>query len=310
MSNWFLIALIAPLLWSIVNHIDKYMLSKYLKDRGVGALLIFSALSSVIILPFLLYFYHVQIFDISNIDLMILIFVGFLSAMAFYFYLEGMDQEEASIVIPLFQLVPVFGYFLSYFILGESLNTTQIFSSLLIISGIIILVVEIDIDNKIKLKGRVLALVTTSSFFFALHDTLFKKVAITESFITAVFWQYVSLTIFGLLILVFIKKFRNDFISMFQNTGTKLLGINIFSEILYIIGNLTNNFATLLAPVAVVLVVSSYQPLFVFIIGVFLTIFLPKISMEKISGKHLIHKVISILIIIIGSYFLYSSSHY
>jgi len=55
--NWFLIALIAPIVWSIVNHIDKYMLSKYLKERGLGALLIFSALSSVIILPFVLYFF-------------------------------------------------------------------------------------------------------------------------------------------------------------------------------------------------------------------------------------------------------------
>ncbi len=310
MQNWFLVALVAPILWSIVNHIDKYMLSKYLKERGVGALLIFSALASVIILPFLLIFYHAQIFDVSSGDLFILVLVGLLSALAFYFYLKGMDEEEASIVIPLFQLVPIFGYFLGYFILGESLNNTQIFSSLLVIFGIIILVIEIDIDNKVTLKGRVLALVTASSFFFALHDTLFKKVAITESFVTSVFWQYVSLTVFGILILIFVKKYREDFFAMFHHTGHKLIGLNIMSEALYIAGNLTNNFATLLAPVAVVLVVSSYQPLFVFIGGILLTLFLPKISMEKISTRHLFHKIISIMIILIGSYFLYSSSHY
>ena len=310
MQNWFFIALIAPILWSIVNHIDKYMLSKYLKDRGVGALLIFSALASVIILPFVLFFYYSQIFNISNRDLITLFFVGFLSVGAFYFYLKGMDEEEASVVIPLFQLVPVFGYFLGYLILGESLNLAQIFSSLLIISGIIILAVEIDVDNNVTLKSRVLLLITISSLLFALHDTLFKKVAITESFITSVFWQYVSLTVFGFFIFVFIKKYRDDFLAMIRNTGKKLLSLNIISELLYIIGNLTNNFATLLAPVAIVLVVSSYQPLFVFIGGILLTIFLPNISMEKISTKHLIHKVISILIIVIGSYFLYSSSNY
>src|SRR3989338_5645286 len=137
MSNWFLLALIAPILWSIVNHIDKYMLSKYLKDRGIGALLIFSAFASVAIIPFILYFYSGPIFDISTKDLWTLIFVGFLSVGAFYFYLKGMDEEEASIVIPLFQLVPVFGYFLGYLVLGESLNLTQIFSSLLVIGGVI-----------------------------------------------------------------------------------------------------------------------------------------------------------------------------
>jgi uncharacterized membrane protein len=310
MSNWFLIALIAPLLWSIVNHIDKYMLSKYLKDRGVGALLIFSALASVITLPFILYFYHVEIFSVSTQDLWLLILVGFLSVGAFFFYLKGMDEEEASIVIPLFQLVPVFGYFLSYAILGESLNTSQILSSLLIIFGIIVLAIEIDIDNKVTLRGRVLGLVTISSFFFALHDTLFKKVAITESFWPSVFWQYVSLTVFGVLILIFVKSYRNDFLSMLKNSGTRVLSLNVLSEVLYIIGNMANNFATLLAPVALVLVVSSYQPLFVFIGGIILTIFLPHIAMEKISTKHLFHKIVSILIIFIGSYLLYSASNY
>ena len=160
-----------------------------------------------------------------------------------------------------------------------------------------------------SLKSRVLILIATSSFFFALHDTLFKKVAIVESFWVSVFWQYVSLTIFGVIILLGIKRFRKDFFSMFSNIGGKILSLNIVSEVLYILGNLTNNFAILLAPVAVVLVVSSYQPLFVFIGGVFLTLLLPHIVTEKISKKHLAHKFISILIIIIGSYFLYSTSN-
>ncbi len=308
MSDWFLIALVAPLLWSVVNHIDKYMLSKYLGDRGVGALLIFSALSSILVLPFIIYFFHSEIFSITKTDLLTLIFVGLLSAGAFYFYLEGMQEEEASIVVPLFQMVPVFGYVLGYAILGESLSTSQILASLLVLFGIVVLAIEIDVDNKVVLKKRVLVLITFSSFLFALHDTLFKKVAISESFWVSVFWQYVSLVLCGVALLFFVKKFRRDFFSMFKGVGTKILSLNIASELLYIAGNLANNFATLLAPVALVLVVSSYQPLFVFIGGICLTIFFPHISMEKISRKHVIHKFSSILIIIIGSYLLYTSS--
>jgi len=308
MSNWFLVALIAPILWSIVNHIDKYMLSKYLKERGVGALLIFSALSSVIILPFIAFFYYSDIFSISSFDFLILLFIGFLSAGAFYFYLMGMEMEEASIVIPLFQLVPVFGYILGYLILNESLHIHQIFSSLLVMFGVIILAMEIDEENKLKLKVRVLLLIAASSFLFALHDILFKKVAIIEGFWVSVFWQYVSLTVFGLIILASVKKFRKEFFSMFSsNMGGRILFLNFTSEILYILGNLSNNFATLLAPVAIVLVVGSSQPLFVFIGGIILTMFLPKIAVEKISHKHLFHKLFSILIILIGSYFLYST---
>ncbi|MEK7588463.1 MAG: EamA family transporter [Patescibacteria group bacterium] len=308
MSNWFLFALVPPILWSIVNHIDKYMLSRYLKNRGVGALLVFSAFASIVLLPFILYFFHSQIFDVPFLGIVTLVLVGFLAMLASYFYLKGLESEETSVVIPLFQLVPVFGYFLGFVILGESLSTNQIFYSLIVITGIISLSLEISEENKIKLKKKVLILIASSSFFYALHDILFKKVAIVENFWVSVFWQYVSMLLFGILALVFIKKFRHDFFEMFHDMGHKLLFVNLISEILYLVGNLANNFAILLAPVALVLVVSSYQPLFVFIVGILLTIFLPKIAMERISKKHLLHKLISILIIIIGSYFLYTSS--
>lgn len=37
--NWFLIALIPPTVWAATHHFDKYLLSKYFKGGGVGALL-------------------------------------------------------------------------------------------------------------------------------------------------------------------------------------------------------------------------------------------------------------------------------
>lgn len=311
MSNWFLIALIAPILWSVINHIDKYILSKYQDGRGVGALLIFSSLSSILVLPFIAIIYRSQIFNISFADSIVLFIVGFLSAIGFFFYLKAMDTEEASVVIPLFQFDAILGYFLSYFILNESLNLQQVLASVLILTGIVLLSLEIDIENKIKLKKRILLLVITSSFMFALGGVLFKKLAIEDSFWVSIFWQYVGLTIFGGLVLIFYKKFRDSFLEMVfvPNIKFKLLSLNIFSEVLYMLGAIANNFAILLAPIALVFVVNSYQPLFVFIAGVLFTIFLPQFAVEKISKKHFLHKLISIIIILIGSYLLYLSSN-
>lgn len=310
MSNWFFIALIAPVLWSIVNHIDKYLLSRYLKDRGVGAILIFSCLSSFLILPAIILVFHSQIFNFTAGYLFGFASLGFLSTIAFFFYLKAVDIEEVSIVIPLFQLMPVFGYFLSYLINGESLNTQQILASLLIIFGVIILSFEIDVENKLKLKKKILLFVILSSFLYALNDTLFKKIAISESFWITVFWQYIGLVLFGLIIMVLSKKFRQDFKDMIFKSNSINLSLNFLSEILYIAGNLCSNFAMLLAPVAIVMIISSYQPVFVFMIGIFMTMFFPKIITEKITTGHFFHKFISIIIIIIGSYLLFLASHY
>lgn len=307
--NWFLISLISPILLSIVNHADKFLLSKHFKGRGIGSIFLFSSLFSVILLPILVLIWHTHIFNISFVNAFYLFFIGMLNAVAFYLYLKALNHEETSVVIPLLQMIPIFGYFLSIPILGEILTTQQLLASLLVILGIVILSIDFDIDNHIKLKKKILLLVTISSFFFALHDVLFKYVAINDgSFLTSTFWQYTGLSTLGLIIFITNSEYRKQFLDVFRQKNYKVLSINVGSEVLYILGNLANNFATLLAPVALVLVVSSYQPLFVFIIGVFLTLVIPSISVEKISLKHLIQKVLSIIIIIVGSYFLYASS--
>ena len=66
----------------------------------------------------------------------------------------------------------------------------------MILIGIMLLSVEIDTDNKLKLKKKALYLVATSSFLFALNGVLFKKLALLDSFWVSIFWQYVGLTIF------------------------------------------------------------------------------------------------------------------
>jgi uncharacterized membrane protein len=306
--NWFLISLISPIVLSIVNHADKYLLSKHFKGKGIGSILLFSCLFSIIVLPIVLLVGDAEVLNIAPLEAVFLLFIGMLNPIAFYLYLKALNDEETSVVIPLLQMIPIFAYFLGYPILGEILTTQQLLASLLIILGIAILSLDFDIDNRISIKKRALLLIALSSFFFALHDVLFKSLVISDgSFLVSTFWQYTGLTIFGIFVLLFHPVYRAQFLDVFKSRNYKVVYINIGSEILYIIGNLANNFATLLAPVALVLVVSSYQPLFVFAIGILLTLVLPSISVEKITLKHLVQKLLSIIIIIIGSYFLYLS---
>lgn len=307
--NWFFLSLVAPVLWALVNHIDKYMLFRYFRDRGVESLLAFSCLSSVLVLPFVAFFYYDQIFHLPFFDYFILILLGFFSSIAFYFYLKAVDTEEVSIVVPLFQMLPVITYVLSYFVLGESLTIAQIFYSLIIITGALILSIEIDIDKSFIFKKRVILLVIASSFFYALNDVFFKKIALVEEFWVAVFWQYAGLFLFGIGLIVFSKRFRRAFKEMLQGLNVKFASINVLSEVLFMLGGLAISYAFLLAPIVLVLVIGTYQPLFVFIFGILLTKLFPKYVLERVSKGHMFHRLISIGIIIIGSYLLYTASN-
>ena len=153
--SWFLIALIGPILWAVVNHIDKYLLSSN-DDQGsnVGALMIFSTLQcGVLVLP-ILYLINHDIFSVSLQNIIFLIVIGVLSIFAILPYMYALNEEEASIVIPLFQLIPIWGYFFSFVLLGETLNWVQVVGCLLIIFGSIVITIEEDLDEKIKFKKR------------------------------------------------------------------------------------------------------------------------------------------------------------
>lgn len=306
MPNWFFIALLSPFLWGIVNHADKYLLSRYLMHTGVGAILVFSCLFSFILLPFIASFTDACITSIDFYPAIGLMGIGALNAFGFYFYLITIEQEEASVVIPLLQLGPVFSYALGYCILGEVLSPTQIVASLVILIGVVILSVDIDLENKIRIKKALLLTMCLSALLFALSDTVFKYITLEGSFWTSTFWQYGGVTLVGISCVVFIPKYRRQFYTMLRANKKGVLSINIGSEALYLLGNLANNFAILLAPVALVATVCSSQPLFVFITGTLLTIFFPHIATEKISRWHLIQKMVAILIIVAGSWWLYS----
>jgi hypothetical protein len=102
----------------------------------------------------------------------------------------------------------------------------------------------------------------------------------------------------------FIPLYRKQFFSVMKQNKSQVLGVNGINEVLNIIADVSTRLATLLAPLALVYVVSGFQPLFVLIIGVLLTIFLPHVSQESLLKRHLVQKVISIAIIVIGAFLL------
>lgn len=302
--SWFFIALIGPFLWSIGNHIDKILIEKYFKSRSMGSLLIISSLVGLLVAPIILIFRT----DVLNISLAF-ISLMFLSAILYivfvWSYLKALEKDEASVVVPFYQLIPVFAFVLGFLFLGETISVVQFFAMLLIIAGATILSFEIDEDNKFKLRKSTVFFMIISSLSSALESVIFKYVLLGEDFWITNFWSFVWVGIIGLGLLIFVPFYRSEFIYVIKNNSKKIIGLNGLNEILAIIGNVVTNFAFLLAPITLVLLANAYQPIFVLIIGVILTIFFPKIITEKIHIKHLTQKIIAVIVMLIGTYFLF-----
>jgi uncharacterized membrane protein len=301
MSLWFIAGIIPPLLWAVVNHIDKYLLSRTSHPSSVNVLMVYSTGFSAVVIPLMLLFGYEKLF-VDWKQVIIQIIGGVLMSVSIYCYLLALDREEASKVIPLVLLVPIFGYIFSYFILGETLTVIEIIGCLLILLGALVITLEFrEETRRIHIKHEVLLIMIVGAIFQAAPETLFKYVTLENSFVVSIFWQHVGILLYGVILLTFRKGLWGDFTMSVKSDGIGMVSFNFLSEALNAGAHMVRDYAFLLAPVAVIMTLNGYQPLFVFIIGIALTLLIPKIIKENIHTSHLIHKGSAIAIMIIGT---------
>jgi drug/metabolite transporter (DMT)-like permease len=301
---WFFLALIGPLMYAISNHVDKILLDKYFKKGGVGTILLLNSLFAVVVLPFL-FFADKTVLDVDGTKILALAIVGILNVAVLWFYLLALKDEEASVTIVFYQLVPVFACILGYFVLGEILTRVQLIAMAIIIFGATIISLEIDLENKFRFRRKAILPMIAASFFWALGSVIFKAVAIEENVWRSLFWEHSMLLVVGIGIFIFARSYRANFLSAIHNNSKTILSISFANELIFILGNLAFAFAYMLAPVALVLLTNSFQSFFVLIIGILLTVFFPKILVEKIQAKYIWPKIVAICITGIGTYLLF-----
>lgn len=300
--SWFFIALIGPFLYAVTNHIDKFILNKYFKAGEVGAVVLFSALFSVVALP-IIYFIEPGVFSVSWGSKVGLAVNGSLNIVSLILYLKALRDDETSTVVPFFQTIPIFGFILGYFLLGETVSTKEILASLLILAGTTIISLDLN-GGRIKFKKRVVFLMTLSSFLFATIAVVFKMIALDVGFWLSTFWALSGNVLIGVLLFLGIRSYRKQFFKVFSANSAAVLGICSLNELFFITAEGVTTYATLLAPIALVMIVSSSQPIFVFLIGIILTLFFPKLGNESMAKNDLAQKILAIGIIAIGAYLL------
>lgn len=291
--SWLFFAFSGPVLWAISVHLDKYLVDRFFKDSNVAVLLVFTAFIGLAMLPFIWYFDPgVLSLDVKSIAIIGASGLFFMGAMLFY--LRALQSEEASVVAPFFQSSPLFGYVLAYLVLGERLSPTQMAGGALIITGT--LVVSIQLGERRAFKAKLAALMLTCGFVLAIAWLIFKIFAVTVSFWTTTFWMFVGEAVFGA-VLLSIGPYRREFTALLRRNTGALLSINGSNELINLGGGLGNRYALLFAPLSIVQAIGSTTTLFVFVFGVLLSVVYPRLGRENLSGRELLQKGIAAVLV-------------
>jgi uncharacterized membrane protein len=305
--SWLLFAFAGPVLWAISTHLDKYLVERYFKHSDVGVLLLFTAFVGVAMLPFIAYF-QPAFANPAPGSIALIMLSGFLYMGAMLFYLRALQSEEASVVAPFFQAVPLFGYLLAYLVLGETLTVLQMAGGGLIVIGTLVVSVRFSSslsspapgDGMVKrFKLRLALLMLGCGLAAAISGLIFKVFAIEVEFWTATFWMFVGEAIFGVGVLM-ITSYRRQFMALLRKNTVAMLSINGSNEIINLSGSLGNRYALLFAPLSIVQAIGSTTTLFVFAFGIVLSVFFPNLSREDLSARDLVQKGVAAVLVAIG----------
>lgn len=299
MSTAVILTILASFFWGVTNHIDKFMITGIEESKNsIKILLVFSTfIAGIVLTPIWLIISHFTI-SISFISLISVIVASLFYTIATVFYFKAIEKNDASIVVVMFQLIPVFSYILALILFKENLTIRQIIGSIIIILSAVIISFDFNEKNNRK-KFKALLLMTLSSLCYSLYFILFDIGIRNSSYYSCAFWYQIGFLIIGIILLC-IKSFRLPFVNAIKKNGRKYLVLNTTNEVINLIANLLVNYANLIIPIALVNVLNGFQGAFAFILGIVGTLLLPKYIKEDLSKKVVIQKIVCIILGIIG----------
>lgn len=299
MAIGIILTLFASFLWGVTNHIDKFLLDGV--DRNVASvktLLLFSTLvAGFVFSPIWLFICKFSI-SISQISLITTLLSAFFYILATVFYYKALDKNDASIVVIMFQMIPVFTYITALLLFDEHLTKQQLIGSFLIILSAAIISFDFEKSNQ-QSKLKALFLMILSSLFYSAYFILFDCAIRDSSYNTCAFWFQIGFLIMGIFLFL-LKSFRTPFLDAIKSNGKTYFSLNVLNEILNLLAILAINYANVLIPIALVNVFNGFQGAFVFILGVLGVKLFPKYFQENISCITIIQKIGCIILGILG----------
>lgn len=285
------LSLLAGLIWSFGNVIDKVSVTQIVK-RPIGLLYIyltFSAIAGCAVMPLTTHAFAWH-------DAYRFVAVAVCYSLAMFFYFWAMQTEEPSRVVPLYGLVIIFLSILSAVFLGEVFTFVTYVAIVLLIVGIVGVTSRGNILS--IFRSRALGLMILSSLGYAAAYTLIKGLLATYSPYDVFVYQRLCIAGIGLAMLPFAgRKLREIFRAIPQK---KMVWYSVLSELFGETGGLLFVIASSVWYVTLVETVVNVEFVFLFIWGMVITKFWPRLYTESTNRRVLVQKAVSIALIIVG----------
>lgn len=294
MMYWLIVIIIAYLFFGFSSLCDKLVLAGKPKPKAYTFYVGVFGLLAILLIPFIKFGFP------NSTALFWIVLDAIVHIVGLYAMYVAIEQFDVSRVIATIGATqPIFIFILAWFFWGgQTMSATGILAFILLFIGSVI----ISIEKTPKVTAKYLTITVFSSLMFSLDYVFLKFIFLNQPFLQGLIWLQIFIFLFVLLFLIS-RKSRKEIFAKRMVLNKKTEKVFLFAQIFGGTGNFLQNLAISLAPVAFLATVNSLrgiQYVFLFLITLFFSIFLPKILKEKISAKIIFQKIISIIFIAAG----------
>ena len=161
MSNWLILALLAPAITGLINFIDTYALNQVRDYRGMP---IYAAVVAAVFGT--AFWLATGQPVLSAYDGSIMIVVGILTLYALISYFKALSLTETSLVSILAQLTPVLILALSFLVHGETLSAGQFVGFIVVLVAVVGLSWKLE-EGRIRLESYFYLVLLSDAFLAA-----------------------------------------------------------------------------------------------------------------------------------------------
>lgn len=300
--TWLFFALLAPAIYCIVNFIDKYIISKEVKDYK--GMVIYGTIMGLFIGTIFWIFTGFPTLPLK--DTLLILFSGAITIWASFLYFRVLSKDQASIVIILFQMIPLFVLVLSITVLKQPLTVKQI------IGFVIILVCSLGISLQAEENKKMRFQLSNSFWIMLLIDCMWAIAAIlvsmaihANSFGKILSYESWGLGLGGLLLYIIFKDIRNSFNTSIITVRKIALIIMFLNEAIFVFAKGITFYAYSIGPTALVSIIGSTQIFFAIVYGTLLSIIAPTIFREDTTRSGLLTKASLAVLMFFGIFLIY-----
>ena len=292
--DWILLSILTAVTFALVSITDKLLISHYMPGfRSFGAWLGIVAFTVGMMLVLAVPASR----EVEVTQALASFGTGFIWGLGLALFFLGMRSQEISRAVSVYSVHPIFVAVLASVLLDERLGVVQWGAVVITVAGVMLVSVQGEPGNRRFELNRSIGLILVAAALTAAAQLLSKH-ALGEIDIWSFYpWWYIGLSM-PYLVLINPSTLREIWRCLVRPSSAVWM---VGGEV--VLGSLASwmlLFAIQAGPVSLVTAIVGTRPIFVFLIGTFLSLRLSKLLDERISRDVLMQKAFSILLIVTG----------